>query len=942
VREEGHVQVRIAVNTGEALVLLGARPGHGEGMAAGDVVNTAARLQAAAPVNGILVGERTFRATQTVIEYRQAGLVAAKGKREPVPVWEAVAARARLGVDVPFEVGTALVNRERELGALRDALTRVQAERTPQLVTLVGVPGIGKSRLLFELSQIADAEADLISWRQGRSLPYGEGVSFRALAEMVKAQAGILEDDPPGQAEAKLAAVTADVVSGTADADWVARLLGALAGVGSVGVPAGGDRSEVFAAWRHFFEAQAERRPLVLVFEDLHWADDGLLDFIDYLVGWAGEVPLLVVGTARPELLTRRPGWGGGKPNALTLSLAPLSNGDTAQLIGLLLGRPLLDAGQQAALLVHAGGNPLYAEQYVQMLAERRAGQELPLPASIQGIIGARLDLLAPLEKRLLQDAAVVGKVFWPGAVAALGGDTSRGELEEYLHGLERKQFIRRERVSSLAGETQYAFAHVLLRDVAYGQIPRAARAGKHVRAAGWLESLGRPQDHAEMLAHHYLSAMDLARATSQDTADLAPQARAALRAAGDRAFTLGGIATAAGFYRAALALWPQDARKQRAGLLRLVGTMQFEAGELEQAEATLAEGAKAAASAGLAAMEARIRILLAEIRNQQGGPMAAALAECNTAIAVLDSEGDLEGLAEAWLLAGRLCFFGGEWPAAKEGLERAAEYARQSSNHRAHALATSWLGFTFAELPVPADAAIARVEQLLPTTTAEPWAEAHLLMSLSVLYAYAGRFADARAACARGRSILADSAARLQLAETALPAGEMELIVGDLAAAERYLREGYDALRAMGERGYRSSIAGRLANVLYAQGRLDEAYQMTEEAEAAAAHDDIDAQARWRAARAKLLARRGEFPTAQRLADEAEALVSPTSWAAVKARMLMDKAEVNKLAGAPEHAAASLRAAVRIYQDHHAAPLADRAKAALASLTDHPSIKPA
>jgi tetratricopeptide (TPR) repeat protein len=480
------------------------------------------------------------------------------------------------------------------------------------------------------------------------------------------------------------------------------------------------------------------------------------------------------------------------------------------------------------------------------------------------------------------------------------------------------------------------------LRDVAYEQIPRAARAGKHVRAAGWIESLSRPQDHAEMVAHHYLNAMDLARAASQDTADLAPQARAVLQAAGDRAFTLGAVATSAGFYRAALALWPQDAQTQRAGLLRRLGTMQFEAGELERAEATLAKGAEAAASAGLAAMEARIRILLAEIRNQRGGPMAAALAACDTAIAVLDSEGDLEGLAEAWLLAGRLRFFRGEWPADKEGLERAARYAQQSSNHRAHALATSWLGFTFAELPGPADAAIARVEQLLQTATGEPWAQAHLLMSLSLLYAYAGRFADARAACARGRSILADSAARLQLAETALPAAEMELIVGDLAAAERYLKEGHDALRAMGERGYRSSFAGRLAEVLYMQGRRDEAYQMTEEAQTAAAHDDIDARAQWRAARAKLLAQRGEVPAARQIVDEAEALVSPTSWAVVKARMLMAKAEVNKLAGAPEQAAASLRAAAGIYRDHHVAPLADRVEAALASLTEHPSIKPA
>ena len=481
VREEERLQVRIAVNTGEALVTLDARATEGEGMAAGDVVNTTARLQSAAPVNGILVGESTYRATRHAIEYREAEPVEAKGKEEPIAVWEALQARASLGVDVPLEARTALVGRERELGVVRDALHRVREERSPQLVTLVGVPGIGKSRLLYELSEIVDAEPDLISWRQGRSLPYGEGVSFWALAEMVKAQAGMLETDDAAEAEAKLAQMVADVIAVPADADWVRRHLAALVGLSGADVSLGGDqRGEAFSAWRRFFEALAEQRPLVLVFEDLHWADDGLLDFVDHLVDWAADVPILVVGTARPELLERRPGWGGGKANATTLSLSPLSNDDTARLIGSLLDRPLLEAGEQADLLARAGGNPLYAEQYAQMLAERNDGESLPLPESIQGIIGARLDALSSEEKRLLQDAAVIGKVFWPGAVAALGSE----RLDERLHALERKQFVRRERRSSVAGETQYAFLHLLLRDVAYGQIPRASRIEKHALTA--------------------------------------------------------------------------------------------------------------------------------------------------------------------------------------------------------------------------------------------------------------------------------------------------------------------------------------------------------------------------------------------------------------------------------------------------------------------------
>jgi class 3 adenylate cyclase len=595
VREDDRLQVRVAVNTGEALVSLGVRLSEGEGMVAGDVVNAAARLQSAAPVNGILVGETTYRATRQAIDYAQAGAVEAKGKEQPIPVWEAVHARARFGVDVPHEARTALVGRERELNVLRDALARVREEHSPQLVTLVGVPGIGKSRLLYELYQIVESEPELISWRQGRSLPYGEGVSLWALAEMVKAQAGILETDAVEDVDAKLAATVAQVVSDPADAEWVLRHVRALVGLSGDEASLGGDRRpEAFAAWRRFFEALAEQRPLVLVFEDLHWADDGLLDFVDHFVDWASGVPILVVASARPELLERRPGWGGGKPNATTLSLSPLADDDAARLIASLLGRSVVEAGEQAELLDRIGGNPLYAEQYVQMLAERSGEEELPLPESIHGIVGARLDALPSQEKQLLQDAAVIGKVFWPGAVAALSGSSGLFVLEERLHALERKQFARRERRSSVAGETQYAFLHVLLRDVAYGQIPRAARIRKHADAAAWIESLGRPEDHAETLAHHYLSALELARAVGQETSELAPRARAALAEAGDRARRLNAYAAALRFYGEALDLWAEDAHRQRADLLFRLALTMFEADEegrdeaLERARAAL------------------------------------------------------------------------------------------------------------------------------------------------------------------------------------------------------------------------------------------------------------------------------------------------------------------------------------------------------------------
>ena len=382
-----------------------------------------------------------------------------------------------------------------------------------------------------------------------------------------------------------------------------------------------------------------------------------------------------------------------------------------------------------------------------------------------------------------------------------------------------------------------------------------------------------------------------------------------------------------------ALAVGPADLRL-RAELLRLLGTVLFEIGDLRQAEAVLTEGCDVAAAVGAPAVQARIRVLLVGIRNLQGAGEAEALEECEAATAILHSEGELAGLAEAWILAGRLHFFRGEWPADQEAFERAIACARQSGNHRAEFEAIGWLAGVFVVLPVPADAAVDRAEQLLQAAGGEPGAQAEILMPLSLLYAYAGRFADARAALVRGRSMYNEFGAKIEWALGGIAAGQIELVAGDPAAAERCLSEAYEVFRATGERRYLLSAASPLAEALYAQGRLEEAQRMTEEAEALAGAGDVDAHARWRATRAKLLARRGQFPAARRLADEAVALVSPTSWATLKAQLLMGKAEVNRLAGAHDQAVSSLRAALRIYEDRRALPLAEQARAALASLS--------
>jgi class 3 adenylate cyclase/tetratricopeptide (TPR) repeat protein len=702
--EEDGGEIRIAVATGEALVNLGARPESGEGIVAGDVVNTAARLQTAAPPNGILVGDTTYRSTRDVIDYEEAGSVDAKGKSEPIYVWRALQARSRLGVDVARFHTTPLVGREHEISVLSQTLQRALHERTPQLLTLMGAPGIGKSRLVFELMQVVADDPELIVWRQGRSLPYGDGVSFWSLSEMVKAQAGILDGDSEEDAAAKLARAVAEALP--EEAEWVLRHLRPLAGLEAEDA-AEAQRTERFAAWRRFFESLAERTPVVLVFEDLHWADDGLLDFVDHLAEWVSDVPLLLVGTARPELLERRPAWGGGKLNATTLALAPLSERDTARLVHSLLDVSVVEANRQNELLTRAGGNPLYAEQYARMLSERHDLAEMPLPENVQGIIASRLDALPPPEKRLLQDASVLGKIFWSGSVTALEG-LERWELEELLHNLERKDFVQRARRSSVAGSTEYSFRHVLVRDVAYGQIPRADRSDKHRRVGEWLDSLGRPEDHAEMLAHHYMEAIRLARAAGLDTNELREPARRAAREAGDRALALNSFSAATRYYNAALELSPAE-DPERAYLLFGYGHALRWSEDRGESELEQARDGLVLAEDWETAVE--VDVLLADLAVQKGhrGPAGEHLAHATALVGKLG-----RSRAQAYLLGhlARFHLLGGEYDEGVRLGEEALTLAEELGLEQLRCHVLSTIGSSRASLGDRAG--IAEVERAL------------------------------------------------------------------------------------------------------------------------------------------------------------------------------------------------------------------------------------
>ena len=580
----GGLHVRVGVTTGEALVAL---PADGQPDAIGDVVNTAARLESAAPTDRVLVDEWTFRATSRVIRYDEAEAVEAKGKSAPVSVWVAVEPVSVVPEQQRDQLP--LVGRDGEATILRESLDRARREPSTQLVSVIGEPGIGKTRLVEGLLEYVEELPEFITWRRGRSLAYGEGVAFWALGEMVKAQAGILESDAAAVAQEKLSEAVAAVIVDERDRVWVARHLRPLIGLDAA--PSGGDggRVEAFAAWRRFVEALAEQSPTVLVFEDIHWADEGLLDFIDLVADRAGAVPLLIACTARPELFERRPGWSGGKSNAHTVSLTPLSDDDTARLVGGLLDQSLLPAEVQQPLLQQAGGNPLYVQEYVRMLQDRQvlvrdaggwalAGEVGGLPESLKGIIAARLDTLSADEKALLQDAAVVGKTAWIGAVCTLT-ERSGWEAEELLHGLERKQLVRRVRRSSIEGETEFQFGHALTRDVAYSQIRRSDRAQKHEAAARWIEQLASGRDDkAELLADHYTQALSLREAMGEPTDEIAQSALAAFTEAANQAAATYAHVAAARHYEAALALTSPTNARQRATLLLGHATALFDA----------------------------------------------------------------------------------------------------------------------------------------------------------------------------------------------------------------------------------------------------------------------------------------------------------------------------------------------------------------------------
>jgi len=566
---------RAGVSTGEAIV--GFDPESEVPRVAGDVLTRAMSLQAAAPPGGVLVGRQTYRMTAPRVLYAPREPIRLGADTEPQQVWLAQGFAASVS---RFDEVLPLVGREPELGLLVSSVRRVMQERRGQLVTLIGEPGIGKSRLTRALFDHIDSPATptIVRWRVGQCLPYGEGVSYWALSQVVKTQASILESDSGAVARAKLDVSVDRVLPRTTGPEVVSQVkerLAALLGLPGAGSDPTDDVDPSHAAWRRYLLALAEDTPTVLVIEDLHAADDGFLTFLRTLVEAASSTPLLVLCTARTELMEGRSDWLAGLRDAMTITLTPLAEPEITAVLARLLGDAVLPEALQRRMLDRVGGNPLYAEEYVRMLADsgviQRTGEtegfalggsidvlaDLPLPDSVQGVVDSRLDLLTAAERSVVSAAAVVGEVFWEGAVAAVA-DADRDEVLRCLEALERREVVRQSLSSSVGGEHEFAFRHVLVRDAAYSRIPRSLRVVQHRRCADWMEAFSRERgaDLSELRAHHRTTAYELAAVLGADLEPYAAPARAALTAAAEHALRLHAVPAAHAFARRALMLW--------------------------------------------------------------------------------------------------------------------------------------------------------------------------------------------------------------------------------------------------------------------------------------------------------------------------------------------------------------------------------------------------
>lgn len=828
------VELRVGVETGEVLVDLERAFRGRDRLVTGDAVNTAARLQQSAPVGAVVVGPRLHAATRAIVEYEALEPVVLKGKEHPTACWRVVTLVGGRGRRSPFGREAPLVGREAELTLLQDTVRRSNSERRPHLVTVLGPAGIGKSRLVWELERYVTGLPQALLWRKGRCLPYGQA-NYSALAEAIKADAGVLDDDEPEAAGAKLDARLAQVFDGEADGTIRDRARAALRALVALDGDTALARDELFEAWREYLERLAIRAPLLLVLEDVHWADEGLLDFIDFMVRWA-DAPITIICLTRHELLERRPVWAGGLRNAISIVLEPLDRAQVVRLLDSLLGDSVSEAVRER-IATTADGNPLFTEELARMLSdEPSVGARIP--QSIQALLTARLDSLPPAEKRLAQQAAVIGRFFWDGALAYLAG-TDPSATRRGLRGLREKQLVVARDRSSLSGEAEFGFRHVLIRDVAYETLPKRVRARLHLGVARWAEErfAERPEDVVELLAAHYLSTLEYEEALpGSGQLDLPALRRSVLehaRQAGRRAARLWQLETASRWMRVAVEQGRQIPLPD-AELAALI-LEHLEAAEgYETVDATLQASEEALRLLGRSASEHELVGRLSAIRaDAQAGAANPSQAVVTLRSALARVDAGPATAQRAWLRSqlGRALRRAGADAEAVEQLEIALVEARKVGADRAERWALQDLA-------------------ILPHEMGRPSAE----------MALAERSLEhARAAGDRG----------LLLRSYNNTAATILLLGGDWHRAVELYEEGLGEARRIGDNTWRIELQGNLGGLLAWLGRIDDAVRHTSEALALADAQGETAELAYRlieAAYARVM--RGEHDAARILME--------------------------------------------------------------------------
>ncbi len=907
---------RIGVNTGEVVA---GDVSAGQRFATGDAVNVAARLEAAAPPNEILIGATTYRLVREATEVEPVAPLALKGKSEPVPAYRLISVRDTEWFSRRLEAP--LVGREHELQELLDAFELASRERRLQIATVLGHAGLGKTRLTAEFLERLPAAAWVL---RGRCLSYGNGMTFWPIAQMVRGASGVVSADTSEVARAKI-----DELLGEGAHDVAERLAAAI-GLSTESFPL----HETFWAMRRFIEILAARRPLVFVFDDIHWAAPTLLDLIDHLADATGEAPALILCAARHDLFDDRTEWLEKRKNATRIVLQSLSPEESAHIIDNLLGSAGLPVRVRDRIISAADGNPLFVEQMLSMLIDdgvlrRDANGEwtvraeistIAVPVTISALLAARLERLPEAQRAILDTASVTGVLFYEAAVRELVPASTREGVSTSVIGLTRKQLIRPDVGAMLGNERAFRFGHVLIRDTAYQRLLKRRRADLHERFAAWLERmLGlHVAEYEEIVGYHieqafrYLTELG---PPDEHATKLGLRGSIHLASAGAKASGRGDMPATANLIERAMSLrdgadpvgieWAVDL----ADALR-------EMGEFDRARAVVTKALEAAGPTAdqRLLMSLRLVELLVERSTAPVGWAETAQRDSEQAVAIFEQVGDHVGLARAFRLLATIHGIACRYGPAQQAVERAVHHARLAGDRRQETRSLAPLALCALLSPQSAEEAIALCERLAEETSVDRRAQSGVLYSLAPLYAMRGDFDRARATYRRAQKTLEEIGDRRLAAFTALYAARVELLAGEPAAVETELRPAYETLRQAGERNFVPTAAALLAEAAYLRAQDEEAEALTRVSEELASASDIESQYRWRCVRAKVLARAGRAEEAIALAEAALALVLATDGPTLQADAYSALAEVRERAGDHEGDEAALRRAEELY----------------------------